>query len=174
MLPDLYTGFSRGRSGGLVFPSLSEFSTVYCDPHIKGFGIVNNAEIGVFLELSCLFNDPADVGNLIFGFSAFSKTSLNPPMLSIFLSCTFVIIDPTMTHHYQSRSLYYGSLLILYTLWVLTYLQWPLSIISYRGVHCFEKTVNIPPSSSLWQPLILFTVSMVLPFSVCEIVEIVL
>ena len=33
LLPDLYTGFSRGRSGGLVFPSLSEFSTVYCDPH---------------------------------------------------------------------------------------------------------------------------------------------
>ena len=33
MLPDLHTNFSRGRSGGLVFPSLSEFSTVYCDPH---------------------------------------------------------------------------------------------------------------------------------------------
>ena len=43
MLPDLHTGFSRGRSGGLVFPSLSEFSTVYCDPH-KGFGLVNKAE----------------------------------------------------------------------------------------------------------------------------------
>ena len=69
-------GFSRGRSGGLVFPSLSEFSTVYCDPH-KGFGIVIKAEIDVFLELSCFFNDLADVGNLISGFSAFSKTSLN-------------------------------------------------------------------------------------------------
>ena len=33
MLPDLHTDFSRGRSGGLVFPSLEEFSTVYCDPH---------------------------------------------------------------------------------------------------------------------------------------------
>ena len=43
--------FSGGRSGGLVFPSLSEFSTVSCDPH-KGFGIVNKAEIDVFLELS--------------------------------------------------------------------------------------------------------------------------
>ena len=64
MLPDLHTGFSRGRSGGLVFPSLSEFSTVYCDPH-KGFGIVNKAEIDVFVELSCFFHDPADVGNLI-------------------------------------------------------------------------------------------------------------
>ena len=44
---------------------------------VKGFGIVNKAEIDVFLELSCLFDDPADVGNLIPGSSAFSKTSLN-------------------------------------------------------------------------------------------------
>ena len=43
---------------------------------VKGFGIVNKAEIDVFLELSCFFNDPADVGNLISGSSAFSKTSL--------------------------------------------------------------------------------------------------
>ena len=44
---------------------------------IKGFGIVNKAEIDVFLELSYFFNDPADVGNLIPGSSAFSKPSLN-------------------------------------------------------------------------------------------------
>ena len=44
---------------------------------VKGFGIVSKAEIDVFLELSCLFDDPADVGNLISGFSAFSKTYLN-------------------------------------------------------------------------------------------------
>ena len=43
----------------------------------KGFGIINKAEINVFLELSCFFHDPADVGNLISGSSAFSKTSLN-------------------------------------------------------------------------------------------------
>ena len=76
MLPDLHTDFSRGRSDGLIFPSLSEFSTVYCDPHSKGFGIVNKAEIDVFLELSCFFDDPADVG-MISGSSAFSKSSLN-------------------------------------------------------------------------------------------------
>ena len=57
-------------------PSLSGFSTVYCDTH-KGFGIVNKAEIDVFLELSCFFDDPVHVGNLISGLSAFSKTSLN-------------------------------------------------------------------------------------------------
>ena len=44
---------------------------------VKGFGIVNKAEVDVFLELSCLFYDPVDVGNLISGSSAFSKTSLN-------------------------------------------------------------------------------------------------
>ena len=44
---------------------------------VKGFGIVNKAEIDVFLELSCFFDDSADVGNLISGSSAISKTSLN-------------------------------------------------------------------------------------------------
>ena len=44
---------------------------------IKGFGIVNKAEIYIFLEFSCFFYDPADVGSLISGSSAFSKTSLN-------------------------------------------------------------------------------------------------
>ena len=44
---------------------------------VKGFGIINKAEIEVFLELSCFFDDPVDVGNLISGSSAFSKSSLN-------------------------------------------------------------------------------------------------
>ena len=85
LLPDLHTDFSRGTSGGLVFPSLEEFSTVDCDPQSQGFGIVSKAEIDVFLELSCFFNDPADVGNLISGSSAFSKTSLNIWKFSVHL-----------------------------------------------------------------------------------------
>ena len=44
---------------------------------VKSFGVVNKAEVDVFLELSCCFDDPADVSNLISGSSAFSKTSLN-------------------------------------------------------------------------------------------------
>ena len=44
---------------------------------VKGFGLVNKAKVDVFLDLSCFFNDPVDVGNLISGSSAFSKTSLN-------------------------------------------------------------------------------------------------
>ena len=52
-LSDLRTDFSGGRSGGLVIPSVLEFSTVYCDPDSQGFGAVNKAEVDVFLELSC-------------------------------------------------------------------------------------------------------------------------
>ena len=44
---------------------------------VKSFGIVNKAEVDVFLELSCFFNDPVDVSNLISGSSGFSKSSLN-------------------------------------------------------------------------------------------------
>ena len=77
MLLDLYTDFSGGRSGGLAFPSLQELSRVVVIHTVKSIGIVNKAEIDVFLELSWFFNDPADFGNLISGSSAFSKTSLN-------------------------------------------------------------------------------------------------
>ena len=60
----------------MVFPSLSEFPQFFVIHTVKGFGIVNKAEIDVFLGLSCFFDDPA-VGNLISGSFAFSKTSLN-------------------------------------------------------------------------------------------------
>ena len=54
--------------------NFSQFVVIHI---VKGFGIVNKTEIDVFLELSCFFDDPADVGNLISGSSAFSKSSLN-------------------------------------------------------------------------------------------------
>ena len=57
-----------------LFQNVSQFIVIHT---VKGFGIVNKAEIDVFLELACFFDDPADVGNLISGSSAFSKTSLN-------------------------------------------------------------------------------------------------
>ena len=77
LLLDLHTDFSGGRSGGLVFPSLEEFFIVCCDSHSQSFGVVNKIEVDVFLKLSCFFNDPTEVGNLISGSSAFSKSSLN-------------------------------------------------------------------------------------------------
>ena len=57
-----------------LFKNFPQFIVIHT---VKGFGIVNKAEIDVFLELSCIVDDPADVGNLISGSSAFSKTSLN-------------------------------------------------------------------------------------------------
>ena len=57
-----------------VFQNFPQFLVMHT---VKGVGIVNKAEIDVFLELSCFFYDPVDVGNLISGSSAFSKTSLN-------------------------------------------------------------------------------------------------
>ena len=73
-----YTQISQ-EAGQVVWYShlsqnLSQFIVIHT---VKGFGIVNKAEIDVFVELSCFFHDPADVGNLISGSSAFSKTSLN-------------------------------------------------------------------------------------------------
>ena len=57
-----------------LFRNFPQFIVIHT---VKGFGIVNQAEIDVFRELSCFFHDPADVGNLISGSSALSKTSLN-------------------------------------------------------------------------------------------------
>ena len=57
-----------------LFQNFPQFLVIHT---VKGFGIVNKADTDVFLELSCFFHDPADVGNLISGSSAFSKTSLN-------------------------------------------------------------------------------------------------
>ena len=67
---------------------------------IKGFGIVNKAEIDVFLELSCLFDDPVDVGNLISGSCAFSKSSLN-----IWKFTVHVLLKPGLENfeHYSPR-----------------------------------------------------------------------
>ena len=64
---------------------------------VKGFGIVNKAEIDVFLELAYFFHDPSDVGNLISGSSAFSKTSLN-----IWKFMVHVLLKPSLENfeHY--------------------------------------------------------------------------
>ena len=60
---------------------------------VKSFGIVKKAEIDVFLELSCFFDDPVDVGNLISGSSAFSKTSLN-----IWEFMVHILLKPGLDH----------------------------------------------------------------------------
>ena len=78
-----------------LFQNFPQFIVIHT---VKGFGIGNKAEIDVFLELSCFFNDPADVGNLISGSSAFSKTSLNiwKFMVHILLKSAWRILSITL------------------------------------------------------------------------------
>ena len=57
-----------------LFQNFPQFILIHT---VRGFGVVNKAEVDVFLELCCFFDDPRDVGNLISGSSAFSKSSLN-------------------------------------------------------------------------------------------------
>ena len=74
------TGIQISQKAGQVvwyshlFQNFPQFLVIHT---VKGFGIVNKAEIDVFLELSWFFNDPVDVVNLFFGSSAFSRSSLN-------------------------------------------------------------------------------------------------
>ena len=57
-----------------LFQNFPQFVVIHT---VKGISVVNKAEVDIFLELSCFFDNPADIGNLISGSSAFSKTSLN-------------------------------------------------------------------------------------------------
>ena len=68
---------------------------------VKGFGIVNKVEVDVFLELSCFFDDPVDVGNLISGSSAFTKSSLN-----IWKFTVHVLLKP----HLENFEHYFASM----------------------------------------------------------------
>ena len=88
------TSIQVSQEGGQVvwyahlFQNFPQFIVIYT---VKGFGIVNKAEIDVFLELSCFFDDPADVGNLTSGSSAFSKSSLN-----IWMFMVHVLLKPVL------------------------------------------------------------------------------
>ena len=70
-----------------VFKNFPQFVVIYT---VKGLSIVNEAEVDVFLEFSCFFYDPVDVGNLMSGSSAFSKSSLNIWNFSL-VSCTLEV-----------------------------------------------------------------------------------
>ena len=79
-----------------LFKKFPQFVVIYT---VKGFGVVNKAKVDVFLELSCFFDDPVDVGNLISGSSAFSKTSLNirkSTSMSVCLQCLWPFCKLTL------------------------------------------------------------------------------
>ena len=86
MLLDLHTGFSGGRSGDLVFHLFQNFPQLVVIHTVKGFSIVNEADVDIFLELSCFLYDTMNVGNLISGSSASSKLTLE--FLEVLISCT--------------------------------------------------------------------------------------
>ena len=80
-----------------LFQNFPQFIVIHT---VKGLGIVNKAEIDVFLELSCFFDDPVDVGNLISGSSDFSKSNLN-----IWKFTVHVLLKPglqTFEHYFDS------------------------------------------------------------------------
>ena len=81
-------------------PLLKNFPQFIVIHTVKGFGTVNKAEVDVFLELSCLSNDPMDVGNLISGSSAFSKSSSN-----IWKFMVHILLKPGLENfeHYFTR-----------------------------------------------------------------------
>ena len=113
LLSDLHTDFSTGRSGGLVFPSLSGFSKFIVIHTVKGFGIVNKVEIAVFLELSRFVNYPEDAGNLISDSSAFSKTSCTSGS-SLFTYCwslTWRILSITLLNAKWVQFLTYNKVI---------------------------------------------------------------
>ena len=89
-----------------LFQNFPQFIVIHT---VKGFGIVNKMEIDVFLELSCFFDDPADVGNLISGSSAFSKH----PLYNAFYSYHTSSNVPSFIPDYSNMSLLRFSLVYL-------------------------------------------------------------
>ena len=87
-----------------LFQNFPQFIVIHT---VKDFGIVNKAEIDVFLELACFSDDPADVGNLISGSSAFSKASLN-----IWKSTVHVLLKPET--RYIPLNLRFTKITVLY------------------------------------------------------------
>ena len=84
-----------------LFQNFPWFVVIYT---VKGFGIVKKAEVDIFLELSCFFDDPTDVGNLISDSSAFSKSSLNiwKFMVHVLLNLAWRILRTTLLAYEMS------------------------------------------------------------------------
>ena len=101
-----------------LFQNFPQFIVIHI---VKGFGIVNKAEMNVSLELSCFFNDPADIGNLISGSSAFSKTSLN-----IWEFMVHVLLKPSLENfeHYFTSMWDDGNCVVILSIGMYPALKW--------------------------------------------------
>ena len=140
---DLHTGFAGGRSGVRYSHLFKNFPQFSCDPHCKNFSVVNEAEVDVFLEFPCLFYDPMNIGNLISGSSAFSKSSLYIWKFSVHL-----LLKPSLKNfeHYLSRThkwvQLFSSLNILWHFPSLG-LEWKLTFFSPVATDEFSKFSGI-------------------------------
>ena len=130
---DLHTDFSggrweAGRWDSHLFKKFSQFVVIHT---IKGFSLVNEAEVDVFLEFSCIFYDPADIGNLISGSSAFSKSSLNIWKFSV-----HVLLKPSLENfeHYFASMWNECNCAIVWTFFGIAFLwdwneNWPFPVL---------------------------------------------
>ena len=111
-----------------LFQNFPQFIVIHT---VKGFGIVNKAEIDVFLELSCIFDGPADVGNLISGSSAFLKSSLN-----IWKCMVHILLKPGLENfeHYFTSVWDECNCAVVWAFFGITFLwvwneNWPLPVL---------------------------------------------
>ena len=117
-----------------IFPQFIVIHTV------EGFGIVNKAEIDVFLELSCFFHDPEDVGNLMSGSSAFSKSSLN-----IWRFTVHVLLRPGLEYFEQAP--FRGCLILIRDKMLCHFL-----VAKFQGFIFFQFGVNKRHLSAAYVP----------------------
>ena len=134
--------FLKRQVSGLVFPSLSEFSTVYCGPQSQRLWHSKESRNRCFSGTSCFFDDPVDVGTLISGSSAFSKTGLN-----IWKFTVHVLLKPGLQNfeHYFTFVRWVqlcGSLSILWHCLSLE-LEWKLTFSSPVATAEFSKFAYI-------------------------------
>ena len=127
-----------------LFQNFPQFTVVHT---VKGFGIVNKAEIDVFLELSCFFNDPTDVGNLISGSSAFPKSSLN-----IWEFMVHILLKPGLEnfeHYFTSvwDECYCAVVWAFFGIVFLGGLKWKLTFFSPAATAEFSKFAGILSSA---------------------------
>ena len=127
------------KAGSHLFQNFPQFVVIHT---VKGFCVVNKAEVNVFLEISCFFDDPLDVGNLISGSSAFSKSSLN-----IWKFVVHILLKPGL----ENFEHYFGSMwdecncVVLSILWhcLPLKLKWKVTFSSVVATAEFSKFAGI-------------------------------
>ena len=149
-----------------LFQNFPQFIVIHA---VKGFGIVNKAEINVFLELSCFFDDPTDVGNLISGSSAFSKTSLN-----IWKVMVYVLLKPGLENfeHYFTSVWDECNYVVIWAFFDIVGMEWnpifssPGATAEFSKYWCIDCSTFTTSCFSIWNssagfpspPLALFIV----------------